>query len=628
MNIPHPNEPLLEALLLTGDDNAKEHSQLLEHLLVQASDNKDSQEALMEAGLVLADQNTKDIIQAIKDIPKTEIPEAKEFPEIKIPEFPSEIKVSNQIDTKTLEDKISAVEQAIREREDKEVDLSPVVDILKEMRDREIPEVDSVEYPDMSGKLDELIRAVKESNVESSDDVDYTEKFNELIKEIKNKKEFSGLGVMGSGSVEIMNRSKAQINPATEENQTNGSQRTIHVDSKNNEIIQTLTAFGDNRVAELSPQIQQSFDYTVSNTDLNEIIVTGSATVTQVTALAKVSSGTTAGSIGRLKGAHHCKYRAGLGGLARFSGMFTAPVAGTEQYIGIMDEAGVSADFLNGFAIGYRGTTMTVARWQNDVLFEVVRSAWDDPLDGTGSSGLNIDFTKLNPFDIQYQYLGAGPIRFFVENPNTGVPYCFHIIKYGNINITPSTYNPNYHFQMYVDNVATTSDLSVYCGSYGFFVEGKTSFIEIHQPQFSSQNRQKTAVTTEVAIFTIRNKSTYAGKVNYIDITPKRFSASIEAASANNLGGIRMVKNATLGGTPVWTDINTTNSVMDIDVAGTTVTGGTQLIGTFLAGKNDKHFEALTDYDIIIHPGETLTFAASSVASATINVVCFWKELV
>lgn len=431
-----------------------------------------------------------------------------------------------------------------------------------------------------------------------------------------------------SNTVNIKNKNEAQINPATEENQTNGTQRTIHVDGNNNEIVQTITAFGDNRVAELHPQIQQSFEYTVSNTDLNENIVTGSATVTQVTAMAKVSTGTTTGSKGRLKGVHHCKYRAGLGGLARFSGMFTTPVAGTKQYIGIMDEAGVSADFLNGFAIGYRGTTMTMARWQNDVLFEVVRSAWDDPLDGTGSSGINIDFIKFNPFDIQFQYLGAGPIKFFVENPNTGVPYCFHIIKYGNANVTPSTYNPNYHFQMYVDNVATTSNLSVYCGSYGFFIEGKTAFIELHQPQFSSQNRQKTAVTTEVAIFTIRNKSTYAGKVNYIDITPKRFSTSIEAGAANNLGNIRMVKNATLGGTPSWTDINTTNSVVDIDTAGTTVTGGTQLIGTFLAGKNDKHFEALSDYDIILHPGETLTFAGSSAASATINAVCFWKELV
>ena len=53
---------------------------------------------------------------------------------------------------------------------------------------------------------------------------------------------------------------------------------------------------------------------------------------------------------------------------------------------------------------------------------------------------------------IQFQYLGAGPMYFWTEDPDTGVPFRFHTIGYANANTTPSTYNPNYHMTFYVDN--------------------------------------------------------------------------------------------------------------------------------------------------------------------------------
>jgi len=113
--------------------------------------------------------------------------------------------------------------------------------------------------------------------------------------------------------------------------------------------------------------------------------------------------------------------------------------------------------------------------------------------------------------------------------------------------------------------------------SYAYFIEGKTKYQELHQPIQTTGEIEKTSVTTEVAVFTIRNKSTYASKTNYIDILIESVSASIESSGANNLGSIRLVRNATLGGTPSYTDINTNNSVVDYDTAGTTVTGGVEL---------------------------------------------------
>lgn len=388
-----------------------------------------------------------------------------------------------------------------------------------------------------------------------------------------------------------------------------------------------LTAFGDMRTAELAPQLQQSFEYTVGNTDLTINTVVNGGTVTQASGMGVLTSTTTTASSAELKSKQHAKYRSGLGGLTRFTALFTTGVAATEQYIGILDENGSSAAFKNGYAIGFNGVTFSILRFQNDVLFDIAQSDWDDPLDGTGESGLTFDPTKLNVFQISYQYLGAGAISFFIEDPKTGLFITFHTIGYSNSNIVPSTFNPNYHFTMWVDNKATTDNLILKSSSYAYFMEGSTSFIELHQPQNSTGIKSKAAVTTEVAIFTIRNKSTFASKTNFIDIFLENITASIEAASANNLGSVRLVKNATLGGTPSYADINTSNSVMEVDVAGTTVTGGTVIFPAPLAGKNDKILENLTDYKIILNPGETMTLAGLSVASATIEGSLLWKEL-
>lgn len=245
----HPNSPILEAMLLTGDNNAKEHTQVLEHILIQASESKDTQESLMEAQLILADKNTQDIIQAIKDIPKTEIPESREFPEIKMPEFPKEIKVSNQINTKNLEEKISAVEKAILLREDKEVDLAPVVKLLREIRDKEDFGASEISIPDLSGKIDELITVIKNGQIievnQETNETDYTEQFDTLIKEVKKmgKVGFGGMNVTGSGSVEIQNRAKEQINPATSEKQdTANSHLADIVTNTTNPSLGTSTA--------------------------------------------------------------------------------------------------------------------------------------------------------------------------------------------------------------------------------------------------------------------------------------------------------------------------------------------------------------------------------------------------
>lgn len=390
------------------------------------------------------------------------------------------------------------------------------------------------------------------------------------------------------------------------------------------------TAFGEILTSQLHPQFQYSFEYTVDNTDLLENTVVNGGSVTQADAMAVLGTSTTTASSAMTESYRHAKYRAGVGGIARFTALFTSPVEGTEQYIGLMDIPGSSATFKNGYAIGYNGTTFGVQRFQNDSLITVAQADWNVDTMGAGElnpSGMTLVHTNLNVFEIRFQYLGAGAIEFCVEDDKTGKFVVAHRILYANKEIEPSTHQPNFHFILWVDNKATTSDIVLKTASFGYFTEGLTTFIELHQPQNASGLKEKTSITTETAIFTIRNKNIYAGKTNFIDIFIENILASIEASSTNNLGSVRLVKNATLGGTPSYTDINTTDSVVEIDVAGTTVTGGKEIAVIPLAGKNDKSNFDFTPFKIILKHNETLTVAGKSANSATMNSAGLWREL-
>lgn len=398
------------------------------------------------------------------------------------------------------------------------------------------------------------------------------------------------------------------------------------VQTSSGEILQK-TAFGELLVGQLHPQFQGSFEYTVDNTDLNTNTAVNGGSVTQDAGMGIVTTSTTTASTALFQSKQHAKYRPGIGGLNRFTALFTSPIAATEQYIGIMDEAGSGAAFKNGYAIGYDGTTFGVHRFQNDSKITIALANCDDPLDGTGTSGMTIDQTKINVFAIRFQYLGAGAIEYLIEDDSTGKFVVFHTVLYANNNVEPSTHNPNFHHTMWVNNKGTTNNLILKSASYAYFSEGKTSFIELHQPENASGTKEKTSVDTEVAIFTIRNRSTYASKTNFIDVVLLGVGASIEASSANNLGTIRIVKNATIGGEPSYSNINTTDSVIEVDTAGTTVIGGKELGAGLLAGKNNGLRVPLIDNKIILNPGETLTIAGSSANSATIRAQITWREL-
>lgn len=82
----------------------------------------------------------------------------------------------------------------------------------------------------------------------------------------------------------------------------------------------------------------------------------------------------------------------------------------------------------------YRGATSTMVIASKTVDTHYKQSEWNiDKMDGTGPSGYNANFTKMQMFYIDYSWYGAGAVRFGMRGTDGEIKYCHKIIN-NNIN--------------------------------------------------------------------------------------------------------------------------------------------------------------------------------------------------
>ena len=374
------------------------------------------------------------------------------------------------------------------------------------------------------------------------------------------------------------------------------------------------SAFGDARVAESTPVVSLQFPYNI-NTEMVSTSTTGSGTATQSNSKLVLQTTAASSSSSEMLSRRFLHYSPGQGATVRFTALFTTGVSNSEQIIGIGDSD-------DGFFFGYNGATFSILRRSNGSDNWVAQTAWsEDKADNTGTLP-TLDQTKGNVFQICYQWLGFGLVSFAIENPSNGKFVTVHKIEYANSATDPTVFNPSLPLCARVENTTNTSNIKLETASMCAMIDGRVVFLG---PKFSISNNKSAVGTTQTNIFTIRNKSTFQSKTNRVFIKLEIMSFSTDG---NKPCELRVTKNATLGGTPAYTDINATGSVIEYDTAGTTVTGG-QRVFTIATGKTDSRDRDLYDYDVELFPGESLTFSgAANSATSDISMSVAWIEVV
>lgn len=380
-------------------------------------------------------------------------------------------------------------------------------------------------------------------------------------------------------------------------------------------VTDHTSPFGELITANLTPIIQADFVYGI-NSNLFSSTLTGSGTATSTSQMGIASTTANASSSALIQTARRAKYRAGEGLLARFTAQFTTGAENSTQ------TAGMRNANIDGWFIGYNGTSFGIMYRRNSVDTWVSQANFNtDKLDGTGSSGITIDPTKINIFQLSIGYLGVRGCSFQILNPDSKVWVTFH--EYSFINSTANqtqTINPTMTFGIQATNTTNATNIVVKNASVGVFIIGARERIG----STYGLNNFKSVATTDTNIITIRNNTTMNSVTNQAQIRIRSLSVSTVAAVPVVF---KLNKNTTLGGVPAYTNVDATNSCAAFDIAGTTVTGGNIQFNTTV-GANGNAFIDLTEFDIFLAPGDTLTCTAAAISGAAANhvVAINWNE--
>ena len=253
----------------------------------------------------------------------------------------------------------------------------------------------------------------------------------------------------------------------------------------------------------------------------------------------------------------------------------------------------------------------------------VAQSSWsEDVMDGTGPSGVTLDTSKGNVYQITYQWLGFGSIEYSIENPSTGEFVLVHRIEYANANTVPSIDNPTLPLFASAKNTSNTTDIVLKIGSMGGFVEGRNILPGLPH----ALSVESTSIgTTETPIMTLHSHDIYQSTINRVEI--KMTSGRVSADGSKN-SIIRIRKNAVITGPVSFSALDSNISTIHRDTAATGVSGGTVVFEEAIEKIGSVPID-LEKIGVTMVAPDFLTLTIQATGASTVDVIgtLNWQEL-
>ncbi len=264
-------------------------------------------------------------------------------------------------------------------------------------------------------------------------------------------------------------------------------------------------------------------------------------------------------------------YQPGKSLLFMSSGIINPSNSNFTSRLGFFDnEFTTSASYptvYNGVYFEYTSGSISV-NIKNDSVTSISQSSWNiDKMNGSGTSGLNLDFTKTQLFVIDMEWLGVGRVRFGF--------YAYGRIHYvhqiTNVNILTSPYTNNINLPICYSLHSTNSSAgSATIRQICSTVISEGGYNPVGRP-FSVSNSQEgsdnpvTVPTSETALLAIRG-----GGVNYYhqNIIPTGISIIDTATNNNLLYRLRLYQDGNFGGSITWSSVDSNHSVVQYAKSG------------------------------------------------------------
>jgi hypothetical protein len=131
---------------------------------------------------------------------------------------------------------------------------------------------------------------------------------------------------------------------------------------------------------------------------------------------------------------NHVRYAPGISSLMRFTFNFNTPITNCRKRVGMFtDQGSYPSTAGDGLYLEQDGNAVAVVRrtMSSGAGLEerVLQGNWNkDTLDGTGPSGVTLDWTLAQHFVVEFQWLGVGTIRFGFET-HKGIVWCHEMVS-------------------------------------------------------------------------------------------------------------------------------------------------------------------------------------------------------
>lgn len=309
------------------------------------------------------------------------------------------------------------------------------------------------------------------------------------------------------------------------------------------------------------------------------------------------------------------KYRPAHEMYAYGSIVFSAGVANTTQRWGPFDDN-------DGFYFGYSGTTFGVGIRKGASDTFIAQSSWNkDKCDGTGSSGFNLDKTKNNQYKIIYGWLGISPITYLVYGGDTLGWIICHVVDYTNSITTPTVNSPSFKIRWEVERTSGAGAITI---AIGCVAGGTTEIVHSHAGHrvFAGSSSVTLTAGVETLIAVFRSKATYQGKPNKVAAEAVYLGASTDGAKNVKF---TLTKNATITG-GAWADVNTANSVMEVNTTATFASGTQEMIIPMLKADTLALDLGAGHFHLELFPGETMTVSGLSASANDVLIAFCWEE--
>jgi hypothetical protein len=410
-----------------------------------------------------------------------------------------------------------------------------------------------------------------------------------------------------------------------------GTNRTASTTYSGSQIVAfdaaNLGPFGDLIAEDKTPVLSRHWTVLNAFDPQQDETVTraNGATVSVTSQRLTLTSGTTNAADACYRTIKCAQYRPGQGFVFRWTAAFTTGVANSAQEIGFGN--GANGGGGNAIAVGYNGTAFGILHRNAGSSTWTAQASWNgDKCNGTGASGFTLDPTKGNVYMAAVPYLGYGDIQIFIQESTTGRFVLAHTIRYANTSATPEFSDPAFRFYGRVVSTGSTTNLVAYSASASAFVVGNVG----DNGQQWAENRTL-SVNGTAAVLSIRNATTVNSALNNTPIRVRSISFTADNGNTTSTG--IAAYGVTLGGTPAFAaltglsattadngvTLTSATTIGTVDIAGTTITGGSPIWNTATARNNVSSSGELEKNPIYIWPGQTLTFYATTGAATNVT---------